>query len=44
VLLARLRGWRPKKRRERPGNEVLWKACQQLQTMVRYRQTQRGPP
>jgi len=44
VLLARLRGWRPKKHRELPGNEVLWKAYQQLQTMVRYRQTQRGPP
>ena len=44
VLLARMRGWRPKKRRELPGNEVLWKAYQQLQTMVRYRQTQRGPP
>ncbi len=43
VLLARLRGWRPKKRRELPGNEVLWKAYQQLQTMVRYRQTLRGP-
>ncbi len=44
VLLARLRGWRPKKRRELPGNEVLWKAYQQLQTMVRYRQAQCEPP
>ena len=44
VLLARMRGWRPKKHRELPGNEVLWKAYQQLQTMVRYRQALRGPP
>ena len=45
VLLAGLRGWRPKKHRELPGNEVLWKAYRQLQAMVRYRQAlQRGPP
>ena len=44
VLLARMRGWRPKKHRELPGNEVLWKAYRQLQTMVRYRQALRGPP
>lgn len=44
VLLARMRGWRPKKRRELPGNEVLWKAYRQLQAMVRYRQSLRGPP
>ena len=44
VLLARMRGWRPKKRRELPGNEVLWKAYQPLQIMVRYRQSLRGPP
>ena len=44
VLLARLRGWRPKKHRELPGNEVLWQAYRQLQTMVRYRQALRGPP
>ena len=43
VLLARMRGWRPKKRRELPGNEVLWKAYQPLQIMVRYRQSLRGP-
>ena len=44
LLLARMRGWRPKQRRELPGNEVLWQAYRQLQTMVRYRQSQRGPP
>ena len=44
VLLARMRGWRPKKYRELPGNEVLWQAYRQLQTMVRYRQSLRGPP
>ena len=44
LLLARMRGWRPKKHREVPGNEVLWQAYRQLQTMVRYRQTLRGPP
>ncbi len=44
VLLARMRGWRPKKHRELPGNEVLWQAYRQLQTMVRYRQSLRGPP
>ena len=41
---ARLRGWRPKKHRELPGNEVLWKAYRHLQAMVRYRQALRGPP
>ena len=30
VLLAGLRGWRPKKHRELPGNEVLWQAFRQL--------------
>ncbi len=44
VLLARMRGWRPKKRRELPGNEVLWQAYRQLQTMVRDRQSLREPP
>ena len=44
ILLARLRGWRPKKHRELPGNEVLWKAYQQMQAMVRYRQALREPP
>ena len=44
VLLARMRGWRPKKHRELPGNEVLWKAYRQLQAMVRYRQALRRPP
>ena len=44
VLLARMRGWRPKKYRELPGNEVLCQANRQLQTMVRYRQSLRGPP
>ena len=44
MLLARLRGWRPKKHRELPGNEVLWKAYQQMQAMVRYRQALREPP
>ena len=44
VLLARMAGWRPKKHRKLPGNEVLWRAQGHLQTMVRYRQSQRGPP
>ena len=42
VLLARMAGWRPKKHRELPGNEVLWRTFKQLQAMVRYRQSQRG--
>lgn len=39
-----LRGWQPKKHRELPGNEALWQAYRQLQTMVRYRQALRKPP
>ena len=26
VMLARILGWQPRKRRRLPGNEVLWKA------------------
>ena len=43
VLLARMRGWRPKKYRELPGNEVLWRVYRQLQAIVRYRQSLQGP-
>ena len=43
VLLARLAGWRPSKRRPLPGNEVLWRAFVQLQMMVRVTQAARAP-
>ena len=43
VLLARMAGWRPSKRRPLPGNEVLWRAFVQLQTMVRVTQAARAP-
>ena len=34
-LLARMAGWHPSKRQPLPGNELLWRACVQLQMMVR---------
>ena len=43
VLLARMAGWRPTKRQPLPGNEVLWRACVQMQTMVRVTQAARAP-
>ena len=43
VLLARIAGWRPSKRRPLPGNEVLWRAFVQLQMMVRVTQAARAP-
>ena len=43
ILLARIAGWHPSKRRPLPGNEVLWRAFVQLQGMVRYRQAARPP-
>ncbi len=43
MLLARIAGWRPTKRRPLPGNEVLWRACVQLQMMVRGAQAARAP-
>ena len=43
VLLARMAGWRPSKRRPLPGNEVLWRAFVQLQMMVRVTQAARAP-
>ena len=43
LLLARMAGWRPTKRRPLPGNELLWRAYVQMQGMVRYRQATRGP-
>ncbi len=43
VLLARMAGWQPSKRRPLAGNEVLWRANVQLQTMVRLRQATHGP-
>ena len=43
VLLARMAGWQPSKRRPLPGNEVLWRAFVQLQTMVRVTQAARAP-
>ena len=43
VVLARMVGWRPSKRQPLPGNEVLWRACVQLQMMVRVLQAARAP-
>ena len=43
VVLARMAGWRPSKRQPLPGNEVLWRACVQLQMMVRVLQAARAP-
>ena len=43
VLLARMAGWHPSKRSPLPGNQVLWRACVQLQTMVRVMQAARAP-
>ena len=43
VMLARMAGWRPSKRSPLPGNQVLWRACVQLQTMVRLMQAARAP-
>ena len=42
VLLARMTGWHPSKRQPLPGNEVLWRACVDLQTMVRVTQAARA--
>ena len=44
VLLARMTGWQPSRRRPLPGNEVLWRAYVQLQTMVRLLEAQRASP
>ncbi len=41
VLLARMVGRRPSKRRPCPGNEVPWRACVRLQAMVLGMQTLR---
>jgi hypothetical protein len=43
VLLARMAGWHPSKRSPLPGNQVMWRACVQLQTMVRLMQAARAP-
>ena len=43
VLLARMAGWHPSKRSPLPGNQVMWRACVQLQTMVRAIQAARAP-
>ena len=43
LLMGRMAGWHPSKRRSLPGNEVLWRAYVQLQGMVRYRQAARAP-
>ena len=43
ILLARMTGWWPSKRRPLPGNEVLWRAYVQLQHMVRLRRALRPP-
>ena len=43
VLLARMAGWHPSKRQPLPGNQVLWRACVQLQMMVRVTQAARAP-
>ena len=43
VLLARMAGWHPSKRSPLPGNQVMWRACVQLQTMVRVMRAARAP-
>lgn len=43
VLLARMAGWHPSKRSPLPGNQVMWRACVQLRTMVRLMQAARAP-
>ena len=43
VMLARMAGWRPSKRSPLPGNQVMWRACVQLRTMVRLMQAARAP-
>ena len=43
VLLARMAGWRPTKPQPLPDNDVLWRACVQLQMMVRVTQAARAP-
>lgn len=43
VLLARIAGWQPSIRHPLPGNEVLWRAYMQLQTMVHVTQAARAP-
>ena len=43
MLLGRMAGWRPSKRRPLPGNEVLWRAYVQMQGMVRFWQATRAP-
>ena len=43
IRLARMAGWHPSKRQPLPGNEVLWRACVQLQMMVRVIQAARAP-
>ena len=35
-------GWHPSKRQRLPGNEVLWRACVQLQMIVRVTQSARA--
>ena len=43
MLLGRMAGWRPSKRRPLPGNEVLWRAYVQMQGMRRFWQATRAP-
>ena len=43
LMLARMAGWRPSKRSPLPGNQVMWRACVQLGTMVRLMQAARAP-
>ena len=43
VLLARMAGWHPSKRSPLPGNQVMWRACVQLRTMVRLMRAARAP-
>ena len=44
VLPARMAGWRKQEHQELLGDEVLWGACEQLQTMVPSLLLQEGPP
>lgn len=43
VLLGRIAAWQPSIRRPLLGNEVMWRAYVQLQTMVRETQADRAP-
>ena len=42
VMLARIVGWQPRKRRRLPGNEVFWRAWQTVQQGVRLKEAEQA--